>query len=231
MTPEEIAAAAAAAAAATPPAIDYTKFDYAKLGAEIAKIQATSAAADQRKKDAETATAAAADAQRVKDEAAAAAATAAGKTATKWVDPKDTPEFRKLQADFDARNAKDAEREKKAELKERSGTVKSALSDYAFQNDKAKASAIKSFIDEITLAEDGETYVGPDGSPAETYIAKMMDSEYDFLLLKKDVGGSGAHNGGSRKATAMDLDSIKPGMKPEAKAQAYAEIARLTQRS
>jgi hypothetical protein len=230
MTPEEQAAAAAAAvAAAQQPTIDYTKFDYAKLGAEIAKIQAASTAADQRKKDTDAAAAAAAtaaDDKRKADEAAAAAAVAAGKQQKPW-NVKEAPEFLKLQADLAAKVAQDEAREKKAELKERTGTVKAALSDYTFATPGAKANAEKLFLTDIKLGEDGETYLGPDGSPADQYIAKMLETEMDYLLKPKDIGGSGARNGGSRKETAVDIDSIKPGMKAEDRARVYARIAEL----
>lgn len=245
MTPEEQAAAEAAAAASA--AIDYAKFDYTKLATEMAKLQAAAGAADKKKQDHAAAAEAqrlrdenaaiAADAQRTKDEAAAevqrvkdeadAAKTAAkGAPPPKWISPRDTPEFKKLQADFDAKNAKDADREKKAETKERSGTVKAALSDYTFATESAKTSATKLLFDQIKLGED-EAYVGPDGSPADEYIAKMMDTEFDYFLKPKDVGGSGARNGGSRKDSATDINSIKPGMKAEDRAKAYAEVARV----
>jgi hypothetical protein len=228
MTPEETAAAAAAAAAQPPP-IDYTKLvvDYSKLDyGKLAAAQATIAAEAQRKKDADLATSATATAAEEKRKADEAAALLAGKQKP-W-NVKEAPEFLKLQADLAAKTAKDEEREKKAEMKERSGTVKSALSDYTFASESAKTSANKLLFDAVKLGEDGESYVGPDGSPADVYIAHMMDTEFDYFLKVKDVGGSGARNGGTRKETVIDLDSIKPGMKPEDRARAYARIAELS---
>jgi hypothetical protein len=231
MTPEEQAKVDAdlAAARSAAPVIDYTKlmgsFDYTKLAAAMPK-PAAPAADDQAKKDADAAEVLAAEAQRVKDaDIVAKGGTVPPPVPPKW-DPKESPEFKKMQFDLDANNKRTDERERKAELKERSGFLKLQLSNFDLQ-ESAKNDAFKLILNDLKLAADGETYVGPGGEPAEQYIATKFTTDYDYMLKPKDVGGSGARNGGARKDAAIDIDSIKVGMKPDAREAARAEINRV----
>lgn len=140
---------------------------------------------------------------------------------------KESPEFKKLQGDLETFKSQDADRQKKAEEKERTSIVRSALSDFGFHSDKAKDTAFRILKDEIKLSDDGQSYVGPGGEPAEEYIAKQMNEVHDYLLKPKEVGGAGARNGGGRREAGADINSIKPGMKPDDLEAARAEIARV----
>jgi hypothetical protein len=136
-------------------------------------------------------------------------------------------QVREMQAKLEASEKARQDAVKAAEERERTSAIRAKLGDFQFASDAARESALRIFGSDVVRGEDGNLY-GPDKTtPFDQYIGKALDETHDYLLKPKDVGGSGAMNPGQKRQPPVDLNDIKPGMKPEDRARVLAEIERL----
>lgn len=138
-----------------------------------------------------------------------------------------SPRWKQLQEELAAEKKARLDSEKKAEEKERHGLIRGLLSDFTFSNDRAREDAFKAFSTEITRGEN-DGLLGPENEAAKEYIKRCLEGDRAYWLKTKDVGGSGAVNGGSRGGSQpVDLNNIKPGMDATELQRVRAEIARV----
>lgn len=133
-----------------------------------------------------------------------------------------------LTAKLEAEQKRREETERAAREKERAAAIRSALSRFQFAKPSGLEAAFRLVESDIRYGEDGALET-PDGSSLDEYIAAKIEREYDYLLAPKPAAGAGASPGGRRGTQTIDLNDIKPGMKPEQLAAVKAEIARLLQ--
>lgn len=143
------------------------------------------------------------------------------------------PEVAKLRAQLEKINARadasDKAREaadKRAEEKERHSLIRTELGKFQFAKENGIDAAFKVLGPDIKR-NDASELVGPNDEPLGEYIASQLTTAYDFMLAPKQVGGSGATNGKGRGPAPVQLEDIKPGMKPEDLARVRQEIARV----
>lgn len=83
---------------------------------------------------------------------------------------------------------------------------------------------------DIRRTSDGDLVGEWEGSlmPLEDYLNRFVQENPEFLP-PRIAGGSGATSGRTSEMTrsGLDLDSIRPGMSPDAARQAWSEVARL----
>lgn len=85
--------------------------------------------------------------------------------------------------------------------------------------------AMRIFGPDVRYAEDGTIVGGADESPLPEFIEAAIQ-KHEYLLPPKQVGGAGASAGTRRGQQSVDLNEIKPGMKPEDLARVREAIAR-----
>lgn len=136
-------------------------------------------------------------------------------------------QVKEMQAKLEAAEKARQDAIKAAEERERLSAIRAKLGDFQFASEAARDSALRILGGEVVRGEDGALY-GPDKTtPFDQFIAKSLEETHDYLLKPKDVGGSGAMNPAHKRQAPIDLNDIKPGMKPEDRARVLAEIERL----
>lgn len=135
--------------------------------------------------------------------------------------------YKKLERDLADERKKREDSERRAEEKERHSNIRGLLSDFQFANDAAREDAFRTFATEIKRGE-GDGLIGPENEAAKEYIRRRLEDDRSYLLKPKDVGGSGAQNGGARGGSrSFDLNELRPGMKADDLQAMRAEIARV----
>lgn len=132
-------------------------------------------------------------------------------------------------ADMEAEREKDRAASKSAREaardRDRLAQIRTALSAHQYANDAAAEDAMEYFGKKLKF-NDADQLVTPDGTPVKDWIGKTLANDRPHLLKPRDVGGAGAQNGGAAAGgKTINLEDIKPGMKPEDLAAAEAYVA------
>lgn len=122
------------------------------------------------------------------------------------------------------------ESNKRAETAEKTSVIKGALGDLVFANAAAMNTAF-TIIDPM-IKKNGDSFVGGvdgDELPISDFVKDYIPKAHAYLLKATGTSGSGASGAGSSGSGSpsrnVDISAIKPGMKPEDKAAAYAAVA------
>lgn len=114
--------------------------------------------------------------------------------------------------------------DKRADDSERMSIVNTALGGFQFATDAARQTAVEKILPQIKRTDVG-TLVAGDNLTPEAFIKDFLPTQHAYLLASVGVGGSGITPGQQQRGgQAVDLDSIKPGMAPEARAAAIQAI-------
>ena len=119
--------------------------------------------------------------------------------------------------------------EQRGEQRERESVIRTELSKHQFAKPNGLDAAVRILGADIKRDHDG-SLVTPDGRSISEYLGAKLNTEYDYLLAPKPVGGAGAQAG--RGAREIDIDSIRPGMSSadlEAVRRHIADLARQRQ--
>jgi hypothetical protein len=100
-------------------------------------------------------------------------------------------------------------------------TLSIALSPFQFVNDASRQVAFDYFRGRATRSEEGSLLA--EQMPLQKYVEKEMSNLAGLLAPTKN-GGANASAGTVRQHSSFDLDQIRPGMTPEARAAAIAAI-------
>lgn len=118
------------------------------------------------------------------------------------------------------------EADDKLERAQQDKVLSTALSSFTFQDRVAADSAFTLLRPDVKRLDDG-TIVAGDDLPVEDYVKDVLPARYGFLLKPKDAGGTGARGSqspGSGARGHVQMEDIKPGMSPEEREKAAAEI-------
>ena len=129
-----------------------------------------------------------------------------------------------MAAKFESAEKARQETETRAKNERLSGTLRTELLKHV-PAERIDA-ALRIFGPDVKYGEDGSIVGGADESPLSEYVEAAIQ-KHEYLLPPKQVGGAGATAGTRRGQPAVDLNDIKPGMKPEDLARVREHMARV----
>jgi hypothetical protein len=119
------------------------------------------------------------------------------------------------------------ETESRAKTEKLSGALRTEL--LKFVPPERIDAALRIFSPDVKYSEEGNIVGGSDDTPLKDFVEATI-KQHEYLLPPKAVGGAGATAGG-RRAAPVDLNDIKPGMKPEELERVRGELHRIAQES
>jgi hypothetical protein len=128
-----------------------------------------------------------------------------------------------MAAKWEASEKARQETETRAKAEKLNGTLRTELLKYV-PAERIDA-ALRIFGPDVRYAEDGTIVGGADELPLSEFVEAAIQ-KHEYLLPPKQVGGAGATAGTRRGQQSVDLNEIKPGMKPEDLARVREAIAR-----
>lgn len=137
-------------------------------------------------------------------------------------------ELAKMRTDLDTERKGREEATNQARSEKRTNTLTQELGKLGVAPERIK-SALRAVDPDVKFSDDG-TLVGEDDSPLAEYLTTWIKGN-DHFLPPKQVGGAGATGGLRRGEKPLQLEDIKPGMKPEDMARARQLIADLARQA
>lgn len=129
-----------------------------------------------------------------------------------------------MAAKFEASEKARQETENRAKAERMNSTLRTELLKHV-PADRIDA-AMRIFGPDVKYGEDGTIVGGSDELPLSEFVEAAIQ-KYEYLLPPKNVGGAGATAGNRRGQQAVNLEDIKPGMKPEDIARVREHLARV----
>lgn len=127
-------------------------------------------------------------------------------------------------ARFEASEKSRTETEAKAKEERRRSLIRAEIAKHSLNPDSVD-DAERYFRDEVRYTDDGSLVGGSDEQPLTEFVASVVEKKATWQP-PRSVGGAGA-TAGNRRQPAVDLNDIKPGMKPEDLARVREQLSRV----
>ncbi len=132
--------------------------------------------------------------------------------------------MRELQEKLDASDNKTKVAEEKSRNTGLDSAVREALSGFTFVSETAAKDAFQLVRSAVAYEEGGDQIMAGEFL-LKDFVNDIIPTQKSYLLAPQQKGGAGAGPGnGNNRATGIQVESIKPGMKPEDQASAAKAI-------